>query len=95
MACVTTAPILSIRTNIISMSVVLCDLFRSHYDSEHSEKVTECPLCTMEEAWHDVSCSDLDITRRPEEHADEKQTTSTQLALYRSICLLSTVSQHS
>lgn len=46
------------------MSVVLCDLFRSRYDSEHSEKVSECPLP------HCVSCFDLDITRWTEEHAD-------------------------
>lgn len=70
------------------MSVVLCDLFKSHYDSEHSEKVTECPLRTMEETCHDVSCSDLDITKIPEEHADEKQTLSTQLALYRGIFVI-------
>lgn len=46
------------------MSVVLCDLFRSRYDSEHSEKVSECPLP------HSMSCFDLDITRWTEEHAD-------------------------
>lgn len=55
------------------MSVVLCDLFRSHYDSEHSEKVSECLLCTGEEPWHKVSCSNLDITDRTEEHADEER----------------------
>lgn len=55
------------------MSVVLCDLFRSHYDSEHSEKVTECPLCAKEEVWHNVCCSDLDITGRTEEQADEER----------------------
>lgn len=55
------------------MSVVLCDLFRLHYDSEHSEKVSECLLCIKEEAWHNVSCSDIDITGRIEEHADEER----------------------
>lgn len=56
------------------MSVVLGDLFRSHYDSEHSEKVTECPLRRKEEAWLDVSRSDLDVTGGMEEHADEPRT---------------------
>lgn len=55
------------------MSVVLCDLFRSHYDSEHSEKVSKCPLCTKEEARHDVSSSDLVMTDRTEEHADKER----------------------
>lgn len=55
------------------MSVVLCDLFRSHYDSEHGEKVSKCPLAAEEEAWHNVSCSDLDITGRYEEHDDEER----------------------
>ena len=55
------------------MSVVLCDLFRSHYDSEHGEKVSKCPLCAEEAAWHNVSCSDLDITGRTEEHDDEER----------------------
>lgn len=45
------------------MSVVLSDLFRSHHDSEHSEKVTECPLCTAEEGRHHVSRSDLDVKK--------------------------------
>lgn len=40
---------ISVRTNIISMSAVLCDLFGLYYASEHGEKVSKCPLLTEEE----------------------------------------------
>lgn len=54
------------------MSVVPCDLFRLHYDSENSEKVSECPLCCKEEARHSVSCSGFHVTGKTEEHTDEE-----------------------
>lgn len=58
------------------MSVVLCDLFRLYYDSEHGEKVSKCPLCTKEETQCERNESDLDITGRIKEHADEKRPTN-------------------
>lgn len=44
---------ISVRTNIISMSAVLCDLFGLYYASEHGEKVSKCPLLTEEETQRD------------------------------------------
>lgn len=39
---------LPVRTNIISMNKVPCDLFRKYQGDEHSEKVSERLLCRAE-----------------------------------------------
>ncbi|CAB1451670.1 unnamed protein product, partial [Pleuronectes platessa] len=47
-----------------------------HYDSENSEKVSGCPLCTEEETWHNVSGSDTDGPAMAEERDEETTKTN-------------------
>lgn len=60
------------------MSVVLCNLFRLNYEREHSEKVSECPLCARASPRCELTEADCDITRRAEVYVDEKRSLSNE-----------------